>query len=89
MAGRVRIITSLWRTGDDRTLPLLPSEWIKSSVERLSEKGSERGSEGEFGRNEVDETGRKEPSLRSLGLRHGSFQGFSDSLWKENLRPSP
>ena len=24
MAGRVRIITSLWLTGDDRTLPLLP-----------------------------------------------------------------
>jgi hypothetical protein len=24
MAGRVRIIISLWRTGDDRTLPLLP-----------------------------------------------------------------
>jgi hypothetical protein len=23
LAGRVRIITSLWRTGDDRTLPLL------------------------------------------------------------------
>src|SRR5918995_1860161 len=24
VVGRVRIITSLWRTGDDRTLPLLP-----------------------------------------------------------------
>src|SRR5215210_3313958 len=30
MAGRVRIITSLWRTGDDRTLPLLSHKWIKS-----------------------------------------------------------
>jgi hypothetical protein len=24
VVGRVRIITSLWQTGDDRTLPLLP-----------------------------------------------------------------
>jgi hypothetical protein len=32
MAGRVRIITSLWRTGDDRTLPLLPYRMDK--VER-------------------------------------------------------
>src|SRR5215210_6165178 len=31
MAGRVRSITSLWRTGDDRTLPLLSHKWIKSS----------------------------------------------------------
>src|SRR5215208_5692913 len=30
VVGRVRIITSLWRTGDDRTLPLRPYEWIKS-----------------------------------------------------------
>src|SRR5215211_6637340 len=37
--GRVRIITSLWRTGDDRTLPLLTlTKWTKSSVERLSKK---------------------------------------------------
>jgi hypothetical protein len=29
MAGRVRIITSLWRTGDDRTLPFLPNRMDK------------------------------------------------------------
>src|SRR5829696_9777230 len=39
VVGRVRIITSLWRTGDGRTLPFFLTEWIKSSVERLSEKG--------------------------------------------------
>jgi hypothetical protein len=42
LVGRVRIITSLWRTGDDRTLPLLSHQWIKSSyyvleVRQLSE----------------------------------------------------
>jgi hypothetical protein len=29
VVGRVRIITSLWRTGDDRTLPLLPHRMDK------------------------------------------------------------
>src|SRR5215212_929951 len=29
LVGRVRIITSLWRTGDDRTLPLLPHRMDK------------------------------------------------------------
>src|SRR5215212_1040147 len=39
VVGRVRIITSLWRTGDDRTLPLLPlTKWTKSSSTRLGEK---------------------------------------------------
>jgi hypothetical protein len=60
MAGRVRIITSLWRTGDDRTLPLLSHKWIKSSAMRLSEKGSEGGFEGGFGRYEEAEMGPKE-----------------------------
>jgi hypothetical protein len=31
VVGRVRIITSLWRNGDDRTLPFFLIEWIKSS----------------------------------------------------------
>src|SRR5215218_2622156 len=36
VVGRVRIITSLWRTGDDRTLPLLPlTKWTKSSLEAM------------------------------------------------------
>src|SRR5215218_3483525 len=36
VVGRVRIITSLWRTGDDRTLPLLTlTKWTKSSLEKL------------------------------------------------------
>src|SRR5829696_6678321 len=39
VVGRVRIITSLWRTGDGRTLPFFLTEWIKTQAERLSEKG--------------------------------------------------
>ena len=35
VVGRVRIITSLWRTGDDRTLPFFLTEWIKSSRETV------------------------------------------------------
>jgi hypothetical protein len=33
VVGRVRIITSLWRTGDDRTLPLLPYRMDKVELE--------------------------------------------------------
>src|SRR5215203_2026469 len=41
VVGRVRIITSLWRTGDDRTLPLLPlTKWTKSSIEKPFEKAN-------------------------------------------------
>src|ERR671917_254109 len=40
MVGRVRIITSLWRTGDDRTLPLLLYRMDKVELERLSGKCS-------------------------------------------------
>ena len=64
------------------------AKWIKSSASRLSEKGYEQGSEGGFGRYEEDETGQKEPSRRSLGLRHGSFRSFSDSLRRLILRSS-
>src|SRR5215204_1296970 len=39
VVGRVRIITSLWRTGDDRTLPLPPYEWIKSRTRRYLKNG--------------------------------------------------
>jgi hypothetical protein len=49
VVGRVRIITSLWRTGDDRTLPFFLTEWIKSSLERLSEKGFEQRSNRDLG----------------------------------------
>src|SRR5829696_9906931 len=39
--GRVRIITSLWRTGDDRTLPLLTlTKWTKSSSETVRKASS-------------------------------------------------
>lgn len=38
VVGRVGIITSLWRTGDDRTLPLLTlTKWTKSSSTRFGE----------------------------------------------------
>jgi hypothetical protein len=37
VVGRVRIITSLWRTGDDRTLPFFLTEWIKSSMTKFVE----------------------------------------------------
>jgi hypothetical protein len=80
VVGRVRIITSLWRTGDDRTLPFFLTEWIKSSLERLSEKGYKQRSEGGLGRYEEVEMGRKEPAGRSVGLCHGHLQDFSDSL---------
>src|SRR5829696_5505124 len=53
---------------------------------RLSEKGSEQRSEGGFRRYEDAEMGPKEPAGRSVGLRHGHLQDFSDSLRREILR---
>ena len=47
---------------------------------KLSEKGSEQRTEGGFGRYEEVEMVRKEPSRRSVGLRYGHLQDFSDSL---------
>jgi hypothetical protein len=35
LVGRVRIITSLWRTGDDRTLPFLPHRMDKVELEEV------------------------------------------------------
>ena len=64
------------------------AKWLKSSALKLSEKGSEQRSEGGFGRYEEAEMGRKEPSGRSVGLRHGHRQDFSDSLRIEILGSS-
>ena len=61
-------------------------KWLKSTVERLSEKGSEGGFESGFGRYEEAEMGPKEPSRWSVGPRQGCFQGFSDGLGREILR---
>ena len=49
-------------------------------LQKLSEKGSERRSEGGFGRYEEGEMGRKGPPWRSVGLRHRRLRGFSDSF---------
>ena len=43
-------------------------------------KGAEGGFEGGFRRYEVAEMSPKEPSRRSVVLRQGCFQSFSDSL---------
>src|SRR5215211_8678185 len=59
--GRVRIITSLWRTGDDRTLPLLPYRMDKVELVKLSEKGCGRRFEHEFGWYTEAKMGRKAP----------------------------
>ncbi len=69
--------------------PSFLTQWIKSSLEKLSEKGSERGLEGGFGCYEEAEMGRKEPSQRSLGPRRGRFRGFSDSFMTEFSQRRP
>jgi hypothetical protein len=56
-------------------------------LQRLSEKGSEQRSEGGFGRYEEAEMGRNKPSGRSVGLRHGHLQDFSDSLKAKFAEP--
>src|SRR5919112_4938701 len=53
---------------------------LRNHLQKLSEKGSEQHSEGGSGRYEEDEMGRKEPSRRSVGLRHRRLRGFSDSF---------
>jgi hypothetical protein len=70
--GKVLFLTNFGECpkGEVRRIPL----------PRLSEKGSEQRYEGGFGCHEEAEMGRKEPSGRSVGLRHGHLQDFSDSL---------
>jgi hypothetical protein len=62
----------------------LRSSWMGRSPNsfalKLSEKGSERDLEGGFGRYAEAEMAPKVPSRQSVGLRHGCFQGFSDSF---------
>src|SRR5215216_358719 len=53
--------------------------------EKLSEKGYEQGFKGSFGRYEEAEMGQKGASRRSVGLRHGCFEGFSDSFSSSTL----
>jgi hypothetical protein len=51
LVGRVRIITSLWRTGDDRTLPLLPHRMDKVEPRETVRKvptGTKRGYTGRY-----------------------------------------
>src|SRR5215210_2993563 len=84
MAGRVRIITSLWRTGDDRTLPLLSHKWIKSSLEKLSDnsrKGSFRTPER--GHNEAASVV-SAPFVPPNTSAQGCQRDLSDSFWKDN-----
>ena len=56
------------------------AQWLKSSVEKLSEKGYEQHSERGLGRYKDGEMGRKVPSRRSVGLRYRRVRGFSDSF---------
>src|SRR5215210_9605058 len=48
VVGRVRIITSLWRTGDDRTLPLLPYRMDKVELQNCLKSSSEVAREDVF-----------------------------------------
>jgi hypothetical protein len=66
--------------GPCELLKIPSSEDPRIYLLKLSEKGSEQGFEGGFGRCEEGEMGRKEPSRRTLGPRHRRFRGFSDSF---------
>src|ERR671910_3351912 len=56
------------------------AKWLKSTVERLSEKGYKQHSGGEFGWCRAGEIGRNTPLRRPGELRCRLLQGFSDSL---------
>src|SRR5829696_7925994 len=53
LAGRVRIITSLWRTGDDRTLPFLPHSLDKVELRETVWKIAGRVVSCVFGKREA------------------------------------
>ena len=52
--------------------------FLRIFLQKSSEKGSEQHSEVGSGRYEEDKEGRKEPSRRSVGLRHRRLRGFSN-----------
>jgi hypothetical protein len=54
--------------------------WLKSSFQRLSEKGYKQHSVGEYGWCRAGEIGRNTPLRRPGVLRCRLLQGFSDSL---------
>ena len=56
------------------------AKWLKSTLEKLSEKGSEGDSEGGSGQHKAGQMGRKRDSRRSMGPRHGRSWDFSDSF---------
>src|SRR5215211_686974 len=58
----------------------ITSKWLKSSLERLSEKGYKQYSGGEYGWCRAGEIGRNTPLRRPGVLRCRLLQGFSDSL---------
>src|SRR5215208_7722863 len=66
--------------GTRRDAACRAAQWLKSSVERLSEKGYKQHSGGEFGWCRAGEIGRNTPLRRPGELRCRLLQGFSDSL---------
>ena len=55
-------------------------EWLKSSVEKQSEKGYEQHSERGFGRRRETKMGRKVPLRCSVRLHRRLLRPFSDSF---------
>jgi hypothetical protein len=85
VVGRVRIITSLWRTGDDRTLPPLSHRMDKVELERLFEKWSRTPRPSILGA-EDDEMGLLHTLLHARGTL--SWRPFCFSLASTpTLRP--
>ena len=64
-------------------------KWLKSTPERLSEKGYKQHSGGKFGWCRAGEIGRNTPLRRPGELRCRLLQGFSDSLELRILGRSP
>src|SRR5215211_8979230 len=84
VVGRVRIITSLWRTGDDRTLPILPlTKWTKSSALKLSEKSHSCPKRGLTGHREAALFGLFWPHATAIFRLGALFVPFSDGFLPE------
>jgi hypothetical protein len=62
------------------------AQWLKSSVERLSEKGYEQHSERGLRRPREAKMGRKARFRCSVRLHRTPLRPFSDGLWKVNSR---
>ena len=87
MVGRGKLLDQrFWGIGTSSVPSPFARKGLKSSVEKLSEKGYEHRSSRDLGRYKEGEMDRKAPLRPLAGLRCRRVRGFSDSFRRGILR---